>query len=221
MQHQSSCHQFQRQALPHPFRLHLAAWSGQIKVVEYLCKKADVGAAAMDDMGAIHFAAQKGHTEVVRILVNFGVPIKSHNRKGMTALHYAAQGSHLELVKYLIKKGANIDAKNKAGKTPVDLAGSEEIRAFLVQCQTTPCKEVLNGKGKFSEGRPNSSLEENAGTAEIEVPDRGEEPDKEKDEFFKRKSDEDTAKDILPQTKKPKVSLNHLLAADDTQEDDE
>ncbi|CDP14954.1 unnamed protein product [Coffea canephora] len=201
--------------------LHLAAWSGQTKVVEYLCKKADVGAAAMDDMGAIHFAAQKGHTEVVRILFNSGVPIKSHNRKGMTALHYAAQGSHLELVKYLIKKGATIDAKNKAGKTPVDLAGSEEIRAFLVQCQTTSSKEVLNGKGKISEGRPNSSLEENAGTAEIEVPDTGEEPDDERDESFKRKSDEDTAKDILPQTKKPKVALNHLLAADDTQEDDE
>ena len=50
-------------------RLHLAAWSGQAEVVSYLCKhKADVGAAAMDDMGAIHFAAQKGHLEVIRTL---------------------------------------------------------------------------------------------------------------------------------------------------------
>lgn len=203
------------------FRLHLAAWSGQTKVVEYLCKKADVGAAAMDDMAAIHFAAQKGHTEIVKILVNSGVSIKSYNRKGMTALHYAAQGSHFELVKYLIKKGASIDAKNKAGKSLVDLAGSEEIRTFLVQCQTTSSKEVLTGKGKISGGQPNSSLEENAGTADIEVPDRDEEPDNEKDESFKRKNDEDTAKEILPQTKKPKVPLNHLLAADDTQEDDE
>ncbi|PPD91654.1 hypothetical protein GOBAR_DD11409 [Gossypium barbadense] len=38
----------------------------QAQVVSYLCKqKADVGAAAMDGMGAIHFAAQKGHLEVV------------------------------------------------------------------------------------------------------------------------------------------------------------
>ncbi|WZZ46553.1 hypothetical protein YC2023_042812 [Brassica napus] len=46
-------------------RLHLAAWAGD--VVSYLCKnKADVDVAAVDDMGAIHFASQKGHLEVVR-----------------------------------------------------------------------------------------------------------------------------------------------------------
>nr|VDC99259.1 unnamed protein product [Brassica oleracea] len=45
--------------------LHLAAWAGD--VVSYLCKnKADVDVAAVDDMGAIHFASQKGHLEVVR-----------------------------------------------------------------------------------------------------------------------------------------------------------
>lgn len=38
----------------------------QAQVVSYLCKQnVDVGAAAMDGMGAIHFAAQKGHLEVV------------------------------------------------------------------------------------------------------------------------------------------------------------
>ncbi|TYI22125.1 hypothetical protein ES332_A06G083200v1 [Gossypium tomentosum] len=46
--------------------LHLAVWARQAQVVSYLCKqKADVGAAAMDGMGAIHFVAQKGHLEVV------------------------------------------------------------------------------------------------------------------------------------------------------------
>lgn len=66
------------------YRLHLAAWSGQAQVVSYLCKnKADVGATAIDDMGAIHFAAQKGHLEVVRTLISSGVSVKSSNRKGM------------------------------------------------------------------------------------------------------------------------------------------
>lgn len=175
----------------------------------------------MDDMGAIHFAAQKGHAEVVRILANSGVNIKSYNRKGMTALHYAAQGSQLELVKYLIKKGANVNAKNKAGKTPVDLAKSEEIRTFLAECQTTSSKGVLNDKEKGSEAQPNSSLLENADNADMEIPDREEDPESEKDESIKRKSNEDASKEILPHTKKPKVALNHLLAADDTQEEDE
>ena len=34
---------------------------------------ADKSAGAMDDMSALHFAAQQGHTEVVKVLVNAGV----------------------------------------------------------------------------------------------------------------------------------------------------
>lgn len=32
----------------------------------------NVKAAAMDDMNALHFAAQKGHVEPIRLLVNAG-----------------------------------------------------------------------------------------------------------------------------------------------------
>ncbi|KAJ0970895.1 hypothetical protein J5N97_018854 [Dioscorea zingiberensis] len=129
--------------------LHLAAWSGQAEVVSYLCKhKADVGAAAMDDTGAIHFAAQKGHLEVVRILLSFGVSVKAANRKGLTPLHYAAQGSHLELVRYLIKKGVNLTAKSKSGQTALDIAGNEEVRTYLVECEKT-----LKEGGKLDKGK--------------------------------------------------------------------
>ncbi|CAI9095084.1 OLC1v1030943C1 [Oldenlandia corymbosa var. corymbosa] len=193
-------------------RLHLAAWAGQTKVVEFLSKKADVGAAAMDDMGAIHFASQKGHTEVVRILISAGVPIKSCNRKGMTALHYAAQGSHLELVKYLIKKGAVVNSKNKAGQTPVDLASGEEIRTFLTGCQTKSSSEVPNVKENDSKVEAPSSLQENADNGKVQDQDN---------ELTKRKNDEDVNKGILPQAKKTKVALNHLIASDDTQDEEE
>lgn len=200
-------------------RLHLAAWSGHTKVVEYLSKKADVGAAAVDDMGAIHFAAQKGHLEVVRILVSSGVPVKSTNRKGMTALHYAAQGSHKELAKYLIKKGSNVNAKNKAGKTPVDLATNEEVRSVMLD------KELLNSKEKDVHVQSNSlsSSHENADKASREAQEEGDNKTAEydEDESIKRKNSEEFSKEIMPEAKKSKVALNHLLAADDTQEEEE
>ncbi|KAG8501699.1 hypothetical protein CXB51_003884 [Gossypium anomalum] len=131
--------------------LHLAAWAGQAQVVSYLCKqKADVGAAAMDDMGAIHFAAQKGHLEVVRTLLSSGVSVRATNRKGFTPLHYAVQGSHLEVIKVLLKKGASLDAKTKAGKTPLDLAVSEEIRSLLKEREQAAEEVNTGGKGRLN-----------------------------------------------------------------------
>jgi len=56
-------------------------------VVQYLCNnKADVGAAAIDDTKAFHFASQKGHLDVVRVLHSSGASVKAANRKGMTSL---------------------------------------------------------------------------------------------------------------------------------------
>lgn len=187
--------------------------------MEYLSKKADVGAAAMDDMGAIHFAAQKGHLEVVRILVASGVPVKSINRKGMTALHYAAQGSHKELAKYLIKKGSNVNAKNKAGKTPVDLATNEEVRSVMLD------KELLNNKEKDAHVQPNSlspheNADDKAGKEAQEGVDKTT-TEHDEDESTKRKDREENSKEIMPEAKRSKVALSHLLAADDTQEEEE
>ncbi|KAK3435229.1 putative ankyrin repeat protein RF_0381 [Eucalyptus grandis] len=197
--------------------LHLAAWSGQAQVVAYLCQnKADVGAAAMDDMGAIHFAAQKGHLEVVRTLLSSGVSIKASNRKGFTPLHYAVQGSHLELVKYLVKKGASLSTKTKAGKTPVDLASSEEIRSFLVESEESskkgehpdPGKQAEASSTKLSSDEKSENSHESSGNSE------------EEDGNAKRKGDDEEIREVS-QPKKAKVRLNHLTSSDDAQDDEE
>lgn len=198
--------------------LHLAAWSGHAQIADYLVKnKADVGAAAMDDMGAIHFAAQKGHLEVVRLLVSSGVSVKSCNRKGMTALHYAVQGSHLALVKYLLKKGANVNTKNKAGKTSIDLGSNEEVVSILRQPETASSKEenkVKSESKSSSQEKIESADDKTAATEEGEI-------EAEKDESLKRKGDENETNEKPKETKKAKVALNHLLASDDNQEDEE
>ncbi|KAK9277561.1 hypothetical protein L1049_007106 [Liquidambar formosana] len=202
--------------------LHLAAWSGQTQVVSYLCKnKADVGAATMDDMGAVHFAAQKGHLEVVRTLLSSGVSVKASTRKGLTPLHYAAQGSHLELVKYLVRKGSNLSAKTKAGKTPFDVASIEEIRSFLVECESASRKgDDLNGKEKVEESDPKPSLQEKAENSDGEVAVARHDEDEEEVEKMKRKGDEDDINEASSEPKKARVALNHLLSADDTQDEE-
>lgn len=191
-------------------RLHLAAWAGHNEVVSYLCKnKADVGAAAVDDMGAIHFASQKGHLEVVRTLLSVGVSLKSITRKGLTPLHYAAQGSHLDLVKYLVKKGANVRATTKAGKNPADVAGNPETQTFLEECEEQARKDkVKNSQKKTEEVKPESY--------DVEGADKG----------LKRKDSEDgneegELEEASSKAKKPKVVLRHLQESDDTEADQE
>ncbi|KAG8634046.1 putative ankyrin repeat protein RF_0381 [Manihot esculenta] len=202
--------------------LHLAAWSGHAHVVSYLCKnKADVGAAAMDDMGAIHFAAQKGHLEVVRTLLSSGVSIKTCTRKGLTPLHYAAQGSNLELVKYLVKKGASLAVKTKAGKTPLDLASREEISMFLEECERSPEKRNVNAKEEAEESNPKPSLPEEPENTGGESPVMEDNEEQDSENVNKRKDEESNdTKETSSEPKRQRIKLNHLLSADDTQEDE-
>ncbi|CAN8325219.1 unnamed protein product [Cochlearia groenlandica] len=189
--------------------LHLAAWAGHNDVVSYLCKnKADVGAAAVDDMGAIHFASQKGHLEVVRTLLSVGVSLKSITRKGLTPLHYAAQGSHLDLVKYLVKKGADVKATTKVGKNPADVAGNAETQNFLEECEEQAKKGKTTNEEKMEEVEP-----------VVSVSDEGDNND------LKRKEPENVNEDEKEEastiSKKPKVALHHLQDSDDTEADQE
>ncbi|KAL0914203.1 hypothetical protein M5K25_017715 [Dendrobium thyrsiflorum] len=203
--------------------LHLAAWSGHAEIVSYLCNnKADVGASAMDDTGAIHFASQKGHIEVVRILLSFGVSIKSTNRKGMTPLHFAIQGSHLELVKYLIRKGANLSSKNKAGETPLDLIKSEEMRSLINELEQSLKNKDQTTRSRTDEFPLKPLNAEDAKDVHAHGSCDQVDTDIDTDEKReKRKGDDDIAQDSLPvpDAKKTKVSLAHLLAEDDIEEE--
>ncbi|KAG9452847.1 hypothetical protein H6P81_005751 [Aristolochia fimbriata] len=197
--------------------LHLAAWAGQAEVVSFLCKnKADVGAAAMDDMGAIHFASQKGHVEVVRILVQSGVSVKASNRKGFTPLHYAVQGSHLELTKYLVRKGAHLSAKTKTGKTPLDLASNEEIRSFLVEQETAKKPEEMEEEKNVEESTSTKLHKDENGNSGDQAEVNDEENSGEK--TMKRKGAEADTERSSGGPKKPRVTLNHLLTEDDLEE---
>ena len=199
----------------------MAAWSGQTKIVQFLCEhKADVKAAAVDEMAAIHFASQKGHLEIVRILLRSGASVNASTRKGMTSLHYAVQGGYLELVKLLIQKGANVSAETKAKKKPIDLAKDDQVRMVL-----TTSGELLKGHrgsqmmkshgasaSNDTEGEQKNSLtEEMPGVAK-------DDGDTEKGDH--REREEETKELIGPQPKKVKFSLSHLVDDEILREDD-
>lgn len=69
----------------------------------------------------IHWAADRGHTNVLQCLIQNGADVDSRDADGQTALHYAAACGHSKVTKYLISVGARSFADNN-GIRPDDLA---------------------------------------------------------------------------------------------------
>ncbi|KAI1712177.1 ankyrin repeats (many copies) domain-containing protein [Ditylenchus destructor] len=60
---------------------------------------------------ALHFAAFKGHTEAVKLLLSRGANLEAKDFRHLTALHLAARNGHKELLKYLLDSGAEVNGK--------------------------------------------------------------------------------------------------------------
>ena len=71
----------------------------------------------------LHLAAENGHADVVKILVDEGADVAAAYRQsggsmsGSTALHWAARLGHEGVVTILLDAGADVDAKKRWGGT--------------------------------------------------------------------------------------------------------
>ena len=72
---------------------------------------------AEDGMSALHLAAQSGHCDVVRYLVeNTELDINSLDDGGWTAMVWAAEHRHLETVRYLLAKGTDPNKRDNVSE---------------------------------------------------------------------------------------------------------
>ncbi|KAG5896169.1 hypothetical protein JTB14_016944 [Gonioctena quinquepunctata] len=70
-------------------------------------------------MTPLHYAAEDGDLECVKILINAGAVISSRNHKRQTPLHLAALAQCTETIAFLLRKGADVDAADADGRTPL------------------------------------------------------------------------------------------------------
>lgn len=88
---------------------------------------------------ALALAAQHGHTEVARLLLDAGEDPNRYNPEGFhshsTPLHQAVGSNHLDVVKLLVERGARLDIQDTLYQgTPLDWAnygGRTEIADYL------------------------------------------------------------------------------------------
>jgi ankyrin repeat protein len=96
-------------------------------------------AAPEDRHRALALAAQLGHGEVVRLLLDAGEDPSRYNPNGnhahSTPLHQAVWGGHDEVVRLLVERGARLDIRDTIyGATPLGWAehgGRTEIAGYL------------------------------------------------------------------------------------------
>jgi hypothetical protein len=111
---------------------------------------AGVDVNAKDELSrtALHWAAEKGHTEVVGALLKIeGIEVNTQDKWGKTALHIAAQNGHTEVVSALIKKGADVKAIDQFGRTALHWA-TEKRHAKVVGALIDKGADV-NAKDQF------------------------------------------------------------------------
>uniref|UniRef100_A0A0A9WWU2 Transient receptor potential channel pyrexia n=1 Tax=Lygus hesperus TaxID=30085 RepID=A0A0A9WWU2_LYGHE len=101
---------------------HLAAWAGQLEVLEDLANKdpgiigCRVERSSISEDQEILDSWTHSHEEFDAI-----IPIELED--GITPLHLASMRGHVRCVDFLLKNGANVDAQTAKELTPIDVAG--------------------------------------------------------------------------------------------------
>lgn len=86
----------------------------------------------------LHLAAQGGHLELARFLLESGanVHLRSSNPLENQPLHAAAAGGHASLVRLLLENGARVNARERSGWTALHgaaQAGDEALTELLLE----------------------------------------------------------------------------------------
>ncbi|XP_067248303.1 protein phosphatase 1 regulatory subunit 12A isoform X3 [Chanodichthys erythropterus] len=83
---------------------------------------------------ALHVAAAKGYTEVLKLLIQAGYDVNIKDYDGWTPLHAAAHWGKEEACRILVENLCDMDIINKVGQTAFDVA-DEDILGYLEELQ--------------------------------------------------------------------------------------
>ena len=131
--------------------LHQAAGAGSSELVQALLSSASIDIDQVNPQGftPLIFAAEKGFSRVVRILIGSGANVSIAGDYGATALHMSSQNGHLTATNDLVRAGADIEAKRDDDSTPLHMA----IQAGHLEVTTALINGGANVDSRMTDGR--------------------------------------------------------------------
>ena len=138
-----------------------ASGAGHTETVRYLVglKDVEVNHKKNNGVTALHCAVQKGHVDVVQVLIDAGADIDAKNEVGRSPLMFASIKGHLDVVKVLVEAGAGVRATNNDGDTCLLIAanfGHTETVRYLVGLKDVD----VNHQGTYNHTALHSAVDE-------------------------------------------------------------
>ncbi|KAJ9587973.1 hypothetical protein L9F63_018602 [Diploptera punctata] len=117
--------------------LHRAAYGGFADTVRVLIKNGYAEINVPNDLQEfpLHLAVDRNHTDVVRILLDNGVPVDPLDGMSRTPLHRAAEIGNIDIVKLLVENNADKSLRSSEGKLPLNYAtenGHDDFDMYLL-----------------------------------------------------------------------------------------
>ncbi|XP_028344019.1 protein phosphatase 1 regulatory subunit 12B isoform X8 [Physeter macrocephalus] len=108
---------------------------------------------------ALHVAAAKGYSEVLRLLTQAGYELNVQDRDGWTPLHAAAHWGVKEACSILAEALCDMDVRSKLGQTPLDVADEGLVEHLeMLQKKQSVLRSEKETRNKLIESDLNSKL---------------------------------------------------------------
>ncbi|KAL1775261.1 phosphatase 1 regulatory subunit 12B isoform X2 [Sigmodon hispidus] len=171
---------------------------------------------------ALHVAAAKGYSEVLRLLIQAGYELNVQDHDGWTPLHAAAHWGVKEACSILAEALCDMDIRNKLGQTPFDVADEGLVEHLeMLQKKQNVLRSEKETRNKLIESDLNSKFQsglfknKEKMLYEEESP-KSQETEGENKDSSSSSSEEEEGEDEVSESetekeaeKKPEATVNH------------
>ncbi|XP_040593335.1 protein phosphatase 1 regulatory subunit 12B isoform X1 [Mesocricetus auratus] len=171
---------------------------------------------------ALHVAAAKGYSEVLRLLIQAGYELNVQDHDGWTPLHAAAHWGVKEACSILAEALCDMDIRNKLGQTPFDVADEGLVEHLeMLQKKQNVLRSEKETRNKLIESDLNSKFQsglfknKEKMLYEEESP-KSQETEEEDKNSSSSSSEEEEGEDEVSESetekeadKKPEATVNH------------